>query len=334
MPVAFKDYYTTLGLSREATPDEIKRAYRKLARKYHPDSSSVSNRVDADQKIKEINEAYEVLKDPEKRRKYDQLGADWQSYEDFGGTDSAGAADGFRTRPGWNRYAGDFGEGGGAYHFSGTGFSDFFEHFFAGAGGAPFENFATDRQGGRHAPQRGADLEADLMVSLEEAYKGITRQVEITYRDARTRREAQATYKVRIPPGTRCGKQLRLSGKGDSGPGGLRGDLYLRVRIAPHPDYHLDGDDIIYDLRLAPWEAVLGARVEVPTLRGKVRLNIPPGTANGKRLRVKGHGFRPKSGAPGDFYALVQVEIPERLTETERKLWRQLAEHSNFKAQR
>lgn len=334
MPFEYKDYYATLGVDRKATPDEIKKAYRKLARKFHPDNPSVSDREEAERKIKEINEAYEVLKDPDKRSKYDRLGADWESYRDYGGGGAAAGAGGFGPRPGWGPQASGRSGPRTEYHFSGTGFSDFFEQFFGGAGGVdPFDEVESGPFAGgpSRPPRRGADLEADLMVSLEEADQGAVRRVNLSHRDPRTGREKQATYKVRIPPGTRDGTRLRLSGKGETGDGGIAGDLYLRVRIAPHPDFQVRGDDVTYELQLAPWEAVLGTRVEVPTPRGKVRLNVRPGTANGKHLRVKGHGLRSKSGPPGDFYAVVRIEVPEHLTEKERRLWRELAEHSNFK---
>jgi len=331
MAVEFKDYYEILGVDREATPDEIKKAYRKLARRYHPDNPSVVSLEQAEAKIKEINEAYAVLKDPEKRRKYDRLGADWDKVDESA---YAGMGDGPRVRrgPGGAGTSRDF-------HFSGTGFSDFFEQFFAGGIGG----FETDEFGpGRHrsGPGHGGfaerkptgdDLEADLMISLEEAHRGATRPVTLSWTDPRTGREETRQYKVRIPVGIREGQRLRLSGKGQPGAGGP-GDLFLRVRISPHPDYRVEGDDIYYDLELAPWEAVLGTKVEIPTLDGPVRLTVRPGTASGKHLRIRERGLNAKSNkARGDFYAVVRVVLPERVSAEERELWERLAQTSDFK---
>ena len=335
MAVSFKDYYETLGVSRDATPDQIKSAYRKLARKHHPDNPSMKGNPDAENKIKEINEAYEVLKDPEKRRKYDQLGANWDQ-ADFG-AQGGGAGGGFGGGAGFEGFGRGRRGGTRDFHFSGTGFSDFFEQFFGGGAGGAFGGFGDfdDIRGGARTrgPQpKGSDLESDIMVSLEEVARGATRPVSLRWRNPETGREETRKYQVRIPVGIREGKRLRLSGKGHPGPGGS-GDLYLRVRIAPHPDFRVEGDAVLYDLDLAPWEAALGTTVEIPTLDGKVRLNVPAGTSGGKRLRLRGRGL-PNPDNPdrkGDLHAVVHIRVPESPTEAERKLWEQLAEQSDFR---
>lgn len=328
MPLEFQDYYETLGVSREATPDEIKKAYRKLARRYHPDNPSVVDREQAENKIKQINEAYEVLKDSEKRRKYDELGQHWDQagYRDYAGTSAAGG-------PQFRNYRA--GPGGGEFHFGGTGFSDFFEQFFGGQfdGGEREEYARGPRPRRQPFDRKGDDLEADLMISLEEAHRGANRPVSLRWTNPQTGLEETRQYKVRVPVGIREGQRLRLSGKGQHGVGtGGPGDLYLRVHIAPHPDYQVKGDDLYYELALTPWEAVLGTKVEIPTLDGKVRLTTKPGTADGKHLRVKGHGLHSKSkAARGDFYAVVRIAVPEKISAEERSLWEKLAKLSDFK---
>ncbi len=329
MPVEFKDYYATLGVPKDASQEEIKRAFRKLAMQYHPDKAT-GNKKRAEEKFKEINEAYEVLGDPEKRKKYDQLGAGWQQY---GG-----------APPGWEEfrvYRGAPGAGRGfEFHFGGTGFSDFFEQFFGGAHGFPgFEDFGFGAGTGRarppgappfegfdHEAQRGADIEGDILVTLEEALRGSTREVTVRRTDPDTGRTETQTYRVRIPAGVHEGQLIRLAGRGHEGvAGGAPGDLYLRVKFANHPDFRVRDSDVFYDLTLAPWEAALGKRVTVPTLDGPASLKVPPGTSAGRQLRLAGKGLPRKDGGRGDMFVVVSIQVPERVTPRAQKLWEELA---------
>ncbi|MBI5688390.1 MAG: J domain-containing protein [Verrucomicrobia bacterium] len=330
MPVEFKDYYQTLGVPKDASPEQIKRAFRKLAVQYHPDKAT-GNKKRAEEKFKEINEAYEVLGDPEKRRKYDQLGAGWQQH---GG-----------IPPGWEEFRvprGAGGPGGGfEFHFDGTGFSDFFEQFFGGGHGrggfSGFDgfDFGFGPQAARVETQRGADIEGDILVTLEEALHGSTRDVTVQRADPRTGRAETQTCRVRIPPGVREGQLIRLAGRGQEGLGdGAAGDLYLRVKFANHPDFRVRNADVYYDLPLAPWEAVLGAHVTVPTLDGAVSLRIAPGTPAGRQLRLAGKGLPHQDGGRGDMYVVVSVQVPERATAREQKLWEELARESGFNPRR
>ncbi len=333
MAVQFKDYYETLGVSRTAGQDEIKKAFRKLSRKYHPDVAR--DKTEAEKKFKEINEAYQVLKDPEKRKKYDRLGAEWES-ADYGRTEAGWRRPGARPggRHGFYRQS----AAGGpftreeTFHFGGTGFSDFFETFFGSMGGAEADPFASGfRPGANRTDRIGRDVEADIMVTLEEALNGSTRQVTL-------RREAPdghlgktETYQVKIPPGVTEGQRIRLAGQGEPGVGGGRaGHLFLRVRLASHPDFRVKGPDLYYDLPLAPWEAVLGCRVQVPTLTGSVSLRIPAGTQNGQRLRLRSHGLPRKGGGRGDLYVVVELHSPGGASGRERELWEDLAKTSKF----
>jgi curved DNA-binding protein len=313
MPVQFRDYYETLGVPKTATEDEIRSAFRKLARKYHPDVAK--DKKAAEEKFKEINEAYEVLSDPEKRKKYDQLGADWNR------------PGGFQPPPGWQGQqppGGGFyqwgGDGGGVeFEFGGTGFSDFFEAFFGGGRGrSAFGGF-----GGRAATaERGADVEADIMVTLEEALNGSTRPVSLR----RAGSDKVEQYQVKIPRGVREGQRIRLRGQGEAGAGGGKsGDLFLRVRLAKHPDFSVEGSDLIHEVRIQPSQAVLGGELLVPTLEGKARLKIPPGTQGGQRFRLRERGLPGVSGKRGNLYVVAQINIPKKLTERERELWSELA---------
>lgn len=325
MPVEFKDYYAILGVPRDAGAEDIKKAFRQQARRYHPD---VAKDAGAEAKFKEINEAYEVLGDPEKRRKYDQLGADWQAHETTGaGVRSAGA------RPRWGAQAWD-GGGGWEYHFGGTtGFSDFFEQFFGTRREAAHPD-SLFGDGGPELARSGADTEADLLVTLDEALHGGERIIRLERRDPRTGTAETRDLRVRIPAGVRDGQRLRVAGQGEAGGGGAPdGDLYLRVRLAAHPDYRVQGDDLHYDLELAPWEAVLGATVEVPLPGGRqARVRVPPGSGSGRQLRLRGLGLPRRGGGRGELYATVSVVVPDehRLTPPERSLWEQLARTSRF----
>jgi curved DNA-binding protein len=314
MPVQFKDYYETLGVPKTATKEEIQKAFRKLARQYHPDVAK--DKKTAEEKFKEINEAYEVLGDPEKRKKYDELGAGWDRTGDF------------QPPPGWQGFGGQPGGMPGAgpegfdFHFGGTGFSDFFEAFFGGMGGPGRSGGGFGFEDMAKAPGRGQDVEADIMVTLEEALNGSKRRISF-----RRNKNAEAeTYNVRIPAGVHEGQRIRLAGAGGAGTrGGPRGDVYLRVRFAQHPDFRVEGSDLIHEVQLAPWQAVLGGEVSVPTLEGSARLKIPPGTQNHRRFRLRERGLPAKNGHRGDLYAVVDVALPERLTERQRELWEQLA---------
>jgi len=312
MAVQFRDYYETLGVSKTATEDEIKSAFRKLARKYHPDVAK--DKKAAEEKFKQINEAYEVLSDAEKRQKYDQLGANWnqpggfQPPPDWGG-----------SQPGGGSYQWG-GDGGGVqFEFGGTGFSDFFEAFFGGGRGrSAFGGF-----GGREATaERGADVEADILVTLEEALHGSKRTVSLR----RPGSNKVETYQVKIPRGVHEGQRIRLAGQGEAGArGGKSGDLFLRVRLAKHPDFTVEGSDLIHEVKVAPWQAVLGTELKVPTLEATVRLKVPAGTQGGQRFRLRERGLPGASGNRGDLYVVAQIQIPKKLSEREREIWGQLA---------
>ena len=320
MAIQFKDYYETLGVARTATADEIKKAFRKLARIHHPDVAK--DKAKGEIKFKELNEAYEVLSDPEKRQKYDQLGADWERGEQF-----QAPPQGSYRRGGHNE------AGASPFEFSGTGFSDFFEAFFAGtrdhAGSfrrtSPFADEST-------MAVRGHDAEADILVTLEEALAGSKRQVTVRRTDPNGGNERTDTYNVKIPAGVREGKRIRLSGQGGPGrAGGPAGDLYLRVVLAKHPDFRVEGVALHYDVELAPWEAVLGKQIPIKTLDGSAKLNIKPGTQAGAVLRLRGLGLPNDGGKRGDLFAKVIIEVPETVSAEERKLWEQLGEKSTFR---
>jgi len=323
MPVQYKDYYEILGLSRNASDPEIKKAFRKLAREFHPDVAKDKKR--AEEKFKEINEAYEVLSDPAKRKKYDELGANWKTGAEF------------RPPPEWGQFSGGqafHGRGAGGeefeFQFGGTGFSDFFEQLFGsrGRGQAGFGQTAGFEED--EFSERGRDVEGDIMVSLEEAMNGSVRAVNVRHTVGRSVKTE--THKVKIPPGVIEGQRLRLAGRGEAGAGGgSAGDLYLRVRLAKHPDFDVEDHNLIYEAELAPWEAVLGINLSVPTLDGRVGIKIPPGTQNGQKLRVRGRGLPQRDSARGDLIVIAQIAVPSKVTDTEKKLWEQLARESHFK---
>jgi len=307
MSVEFKDYYDVLGVARDASGEEIKKAFRKLAHKYHPDVAK--DKTTAEEKFKEINEANEVISDPEKRRKYDQLGANWNHPERQPAPPQAGFGGG-------DANASEF-------HFDGTGFSDFFEQFF-GSHGRPSGGFGRTRGdgvGGETVAQRGQDIEADILVTLDEILRGSTRTIHLQRADPRTGQSVQQTLRVKIPPGVREAQLIRLAGKGQEGlGGGDSGNLYLRVKFAQHPDFRVRGADLHYDLDLAPWEAVLGATVPIPTLDGTVSLKIPAGTMAERQLRLRGKGLPTSNGTRGDLYAVVSIQVPAHLTPEQKVL--------------
>jgi curved DNA-binding protein len=312
MAVQFRDYYETLGVSKTANEDEIRSAFRKLARKYHPDVAK--DKKTAEEKFKQINEAYEVLSDPEKRRKYDQLGENWNQPGGFQPPPQWGAG-----QPGGGFHRGSGENGGVEFEFGGTGFSDFFEAFFGGGRGrSAFGGFGQRET----MAERGSDVEADIMVTLEEALHGSTRQVSLR-RAGSTKTE---TYQVKIPRGVREGQRIRLAGQGEASErGGKSGDLFLRVRLARHPDFSVEGSDLVHEVKIAPWQAVLGDQLIVPTLEGNARLKLPSGTQGGQRFRLRERGLSGVSGQRGDLYVVVQIALPKKLTEREREIWEQLA---------
>jgi curved DNA-binding protein len=312
MAVQFRDYYETLGVSKTANEDEIRSAFRKLARKYHPDVAK--DKKTAEEKFKQINEAYEVLSDPEKRRKYDQLGENWNQPGGFQPPPQWGAG-----QPGGGFHRGSGENGGVEFEFGGTGFSDFFEAFFGGGRGrSAFGGFGQRET----MAERGSDVEADIMVTVEEALHGSTRQVSLR-RAGSTKTE---TYQVKIPRGVREGQRIRLAGQGEASErGGKSGDLFLRVRLARHPDFSVEGSDLVHEVKIAPWQAVLGDQLIVPTLEGNARLKLPSGTQGGQRFRLRERGLPGVSGQRGDLYVVVQIALPKKLTEREREIWEQLA---------
>jgi curved DNA-binding protein len=320
MAVQFKDYYETLGVPRTATADEIKKAFRKLARIHHPDVAR--NKVAGEVKFKEINEAYEVLGDAEKRQKYDQLGANWEHGAEFTPPPGQGA---YRRRATHQ-------EGESPFEFSGTGFSDFFEQFFAGSRQDPGSFRRTSPFADESTMAvRGADAEADILVRLEEALRGDKREITLRRTDQYGKAFKTDTYQVKIPAGVHEGQRIRLAGQGSPGrAGGPAGDLFLRVRLAKHPDFRVEGSDLHYEVALAPWEAVLGKKVKIPTLNGTANLTIKPGTQAGTVLRLRGLGMPKDDAKRGDLFATVTIEVPESITDDEKKMWEQLAAKSKF----
>ncbi len=320
MAVKFQDYYQTLGVTRTATADDIKKAFRKLARVHHPDVAT-TDKAKAEEKFKTINEAYEVLGDPEKRRRYDELGANWEQ-----GGYAAPPQGGFRRGRTGPQSAGA------SFEFDGTGFSDFFETYFGGRGGGfGSAQQPSGRARGQGFAQKGQDVEADILVTLEEVLSGSPRKVTLRRPDGQGGADRTDTYQVRIPPGVHEGQRIRLAGQGEPGfGGGATGDLFLRVRLAQHPEFSVKETDLYYDLDLAPWEAVLGVQVKIPALDGATTLKVKPGTESGSKLRMRGLGLPREDKSRGDLYAIVRVLIPESITTEEKELWEQLAKTSKF----
>jgi curved DNA-binding protein len=311
--VEYKDYYAILGVDKSASQDEIQKAYRKLARKYHPD---VNANPQAENKFKEIGEAYEALKDPEKRSKYDRYGSAWKA-----------AQRGGPSPPGFEGFEFDFGGpgggfaggfGGAGFPGGGSGFSSFFDMLFGGRPGAASAN----PFGG------GLDREATLVLTLEEAASGGKRELAVEDPGGGGRK----TYTVNIPPGVKPGGRIRLRGKGAAAPRSeARGDLYLKVEVLPHPRFTLDGSDLRTTLEVTPWEAALGGQLPVETLSGRLTVRIPPGSSSGRTVRLREQGFPTAEGGKGDLLAEIKIVIPEPLSEQERALFQQLAEASSFR---
>jgi curved DNA-binding protein len=295
--MAGKDYYSILGVNRNASEREIKQAYRRLARQYHPDVNPGDKSAEA--RFKQINEAYEVLSDKEKRQKYDQFGDQWQYADQF-------AQAGWQQAPGW-----EFSPGGGTrIHFSQGDFDSLFDDLLRG--------FTAGTSGRRIRPRRGQDIEVPVEVTLEEAYSGATRTISLA--DGKR-------LEVKIPPGVKSGSRVRLAGKGGEGYGGVKGDLYLVTSVKPRPSFERRGDDLYVGVAVPLVIAMLGGEVQVPTLKGKLALKIPPETQNGRSFRLKGQGM-PHLGnkSRGDLMAKVKVVLPTKLTQQEKELFRQLGE--------
>ena len=335
----FKDYYATLGVPKTATEKEIKQAFRKMARKYHPDVNPGDKSAEA--RFKEVNEAYEVVGDPEKRKKYDELGSNWKMYEQAQRAGGGAGAGGFDPRA-WNFNWGNARSGAGTQGGYRTmteeemrdlfgnedPFSDFFHAFFSGAGDA--DGGRGGRSGARSRARQGRDVEHEIDLTLEDAYRGSTRRLALKH-DGQSK-----TVDVRIPPGVGEGSRVRVSGEGEQGSGGASsGDLYLRVRLTPDARFERKGQDLHARVRVPVTTAVLGGEAEVPNLSGKpLRLKIPAGTQNGQVFRLKGHGMPlvGKPGEHGDLYATVEAELPRTLTSEERAHYEALARLSGGKS--
>jgi curved DNA-binding protein len=324
MAVGFRDYYETLGVPRDASEADIRKAYRRLAREFHPD---VNKDTGAEDRFKEVSEAYEVLRDKDKRERYDRLGANWKAGQDVSGAEGfedffrrgGGGGGGARGRRAPRSGAGGFGDGGGArVEFGGDGgdFSEFFDSLFGGGGGAG--GVGGGRRGGSifdsFGGGRAAEREAMLELSLEEAVAGGRRRLSLGDRE----------IEVELPRGVRDGQRLRVRGEGDEG------DLILRIRLRRHPRFRVKGDDLTADLPVSPWEAALGATVPVQTLTGTARLTVPPGSSSGRRLRLRGEGLPRDDGSSGDLYVVVSIKVPKKLTKKERQLFEQLRDTSKF----
>lgn len=337
MTARYQDYYQTLGVERSASAEDIQRAYRSQARKYHPDVNKESG---AEKRFKEISEAYEVLKDPEKRKLYDQLGANWKQGQEF------------RPPPGWNGSGGprarrqSYGPMGGMGGMGGgdeADFSEFFESIFGGfsggggVGGMPSDDFVEAMRSGSRASRTrsraGQTHEVEITIALADAYHCASRQINLTTTDERGAQSSR-TFDIRIPPGITEGGVVRLGGQGGSGvSGGPAGDVLLRVHIASDPRFKIDPNtkhDLLTTLRISPWEAALGASVPVTTMEGEVRVTVPAGSQSGQKLRIRGKGLPKKSGEHADLLAEIKIVVPRTLNPDEHALFQKLAETSNF----
>jgi DnaJ-class molecular chaperone len=332
------DYYKVLGVKRDASEDEIKKAYRKLARKFHPDLNPGDK--NAEEQFKLLQEAYDVLSDPENRKLYDQYGENWRAVK-------AGAG---APPPGWEGAQRSTGGGprAGGFDFSGFDFSE-----FGGEGGRGFDIFEEmfGGRGRRPRRDRGRDVEAEMELTLEEAHRGGRRTIQMQVdepcptcggtglKDGKTCETCGGagevlrprTIEVNIPAGVRDGSTVRLAGQGGTGSNGNEpGDLYLHIRLRPHPVFRVNGDDLEADLPVAPWEAVLGGKVDAPTIEGKVELTVPAGAKNGQRLRLRGQGLNKRKGGRGDEYVRLRIEVPREVSAEERRLYEELKRTSRF----
>ena len=324
MSVKFQDYYEILGVPRDASQDDIQKAYRKLARKYHPD---VNKTKGAEEKFKKIGEANEVLKDPEKRKKYDMLGANWKAGQDF------------QPPPGWEGAFSNFGAGtaGGhgrskkaSFNFGGMGdFSDFFSMMFGEGGG-----FAGQGAAGGFSSQQGRSSEAELAISIEDAFRGGERTItleSLDYENDGSPQRKTKSYKIKIPAGMKEGGVIRLAGQGSPGlNGGKPGDLLLRIKLLPHHLFKLEGEELKTVLPLSPWEAALGAKINVRTLDGTIAVTVPAGAQSGQQLRLRGKGFPKSTTERGDLLAELKVTVPKTLNSREKELFEQLSKESQF----
>jgi len=317
----YTDYYEMLGVARDATQDEIKKAYRKLARKFHPD---VSSEPGASARFKEVGEAYAVLKDPEKRAAYDQLGANWQAGQDF--SPPPDWNQGWEFRGGGHGHDGGWGPGGGAETFDASQFSDFFETLFGGGGGGGF----GEQQ--RPYRARGEDHHAKIVIDLEDAFDGASRPITLRsaeYADDGRVATRERTLNVRIPKGIRQGQQIRLAGQGGQGAGGSQpGDLYLEVEFNLHRHYRVEGADVYLDLPVAPWEAALGTKIKIPTPSGSVNLKVPKGSTQGRTLRLKKKGIPSKKS--GDLYVVLQIALPPADSEKAKQAYEDMKVEFDF----
>src|SRR2546428_661911 len=314
MAVKFRDYYESLGVPRSAKEEEIKKAYRKLARKYHPDLNP--HKKQAEEKFKEIQEAYEVLSDADKRRKYDQLGANWKNGADFtppqnwGGFQGTINMDDLFSRAGQQRS---------------SGFSDFVEMLIGGMGGmggfggtSGGPGTGTRSRWGTRVPK--GEAETELVLPLEDMHRGTLRKLTVRLGNA------EKTIDIRIPPGAREDSRIRIPGGGPNG-----GDLYVRLHQQPHTQFTVNGDDTEVEVEITPWEAALGASIQVPTLDGKADIRVPPGVASGQRLRLKDQGLNKRGGGRGDHYVRLKIVVPKELTDAERRLFQELSKVSHFR---
>jgi curved DNA-binding protein len=306
----FKDYYKIMGLARDSSQDDVKRSYRKLARKFHPD---VSKEKDAEAKFKELGEAYEVLKDPEKRAAFDQLGANWKNGQDF------------KPPPNWDEGF-EFKGGGFTNNDRSAAYSDFFEQLFGQTGGQP---------GGRYRQsfhERGQDSHAKIHIDLEASFQGATQNITLSTPEVDAQGHVQIkhrTLSVKIPKGVKPGQHIRLTGQGNPGLGsGQAGDLFLEIEFNNHSLYRVAETDIFLNLPITPWEAALGAKIKVPTPEGFIDLKIPPNSKQGSKLRLKGRGLPTRE--PGDFFVMLQIVLPQADTEAAKAVYRNMHEQLDF----
>lgn len=346
MAVKYQDYYKILGVERDATEKDIRNAYRRLARGAHPDLQPPEKKEEAEKEFKMINEAYEVLRDKDKRARYDRLGANWEHGDEFNAYRQYQQG---QAGTGWGQSSRDFGGDfdGFSFNFGGErgsgSFSDFFASIFGG-GSSETAGRASRRS---RRPRRGLDIEAELEVTLEEIYAGGEKQIQFSMQDLCAQCGGSGhlgnsfcsncggsghvselkTIKLKIPRDARNGKKIRLKGQGgEAEAGGERGDLYLKVKVLPHPRFTLNGDDLETKLTVYPWQAVLGDKVNAPTLDGTVRITLPPRTHNGHRMRLRGRGMPRKDGGYGDLYLQIVVDIPGEIKPQAEELYRKLAE--------
>ncbi len=348
MAVKFQDYYEILGVQRNATQDQIQKAYRKLARKYHPD---INKTKEAEEEFKKVGEAYEVLKDPEKRKRYDALGENWKMGQDF--KPPPGWEWNFQSSPFGGSPGGGFGFKTRGYSgFEGSGFSDFFDMLFGNdsifGGDSAFDGvfggFGRDSKRGksrysaaqsqRSGTSRGQDQEVEVTIPLEDAYHGAKRDIRLQITESSSYGQTQRstrTLGVTIPPGLAEGKKLRLRGQGAPGKGGAPGgDLYLKIHIAPHPVFTPNGENLEVVVPITPWEAALGASIRVPTMEGLANIKVPAGIRSEQKIRIRGKGLGKKDKGRGDLLAIIRIVVPEKLNPTEKELFEKLAKESAF----